>query len=54
MILSEELHNYRWVVREEISQVITNPAVVKDIENAGLSNSFNLDDFGLDEFDFHA
>ena len=52
VIISEDLHGYRWIVREEISQVITNPSVVQDVENAGLSNSFNLDDFGMDEFDF--
>lgn len=50
VVLSEDLHDYRWMTREEIPQVITNPAVIQDVENAGLSNSFNLDEFGLDEF----
>ncbi len=32
--------------KSEIAQVITNQAVVKDIEKAGLTSSFDLDDFG--------
>lgn len=46
VILSEELHDSQWVPKSEISQVITNQAVVRDIEKAGLMNSFDLDDFG--------
>ncbi len=46
VVLAEDLNDSKWVSKEELSQVITNQAVVKDIERAGLTNSFNLDDFG--------
>ncbi|MCH5252452.1 MAG: NUDIX domain-containing protein [Lachnospiraceae bacterium] len=46
VVLSEELHRSRWVPKDKIGQVISNQAVVKDIEKAGLLNSFELDDFG--------
>ena len=46
VILSEELHDSKWVAKDEIGKVITNQAVVRDIEKAGLLNSFDLDDFG--------
>ena len=46
IILSEDLHDSLWVLKEDISQVITNQAVVKDVEKAGLTSSFGLDDFG--------
>lgn len=46
VVLSEELHDSKWVAKDEITNVITNQAVVKDIERAGLTNSFDLDDFG--------
>ena len=45
-ILAEELRDSKWVPKSEIAQVITNQAVVKDIEKAGLTSSFDLDDFG--------
>lgn len=48
--LSEDLHDSQWVPKAEISQVITNQAVVKDIEKAGLTSSFDLDDFGKVDF----
>lgn len=44
--LSEELHDSQWVPKGEITQVITNQAVVSDIEKAGLTSSFEIDDFG--------
>jgi NADH pyrophosphatase NudC (nudix superfamily) len=44
--LSEELHDSKWVTKSEIANVITNKAVIKDIEKAGLTNSFDLEDFG--------
>ena len=46
VVLSEELHDSKWVEKEELSSVITNKAVVKDIEEAGLTSQFDLDDFG--------
>ena len=46
VVLSEELHDSRWVPKTEIAQVISNKMVVKDIEKAGLLNYFELDDFG--------
>lgn len=46
IVLSEELHDSKWVPKYEISQIITNQAVVRDIEKAGLTSSFELDDFG--------
>ena len=46
VILAEELRDSKWVPKSEIAQVITNQAVVKDIEKAGLTSSFDLDDFG--------
>ncbi len=46
VVLSEELHDSKWVAKEEISRVITNKAVVQDIERAGLTSQFDLDDFG--------
>lgn len=44
--MAEELRDSKWVPKAEIAQVITNQAVVKDIEKAGLTSSFDLDDFG--------
>lgn len=50
-VLSEELHDSRWVTKDEISQVITNPSVVEDIKRSGFIENFELDDFGdLDLF----
>lgn len=46
VVLSEELHDSRWVPKAEIAQVISNKVVVKDIEKAGLLSNFELDDFG--------
>jgi hypothetical protein len=46
VVLSEELHDSKWVLKSEIANVITNKAVIQDIEKAGLTNSFDLDDFG--------
>lgn len=46
VVLSEDLNASRWVTREELPEVITNQAVLHDIEKAGLTNQFNLDDFG--------
>ena len=46
VVLSEELHDSRWVPKDEIAQVISNKVVVKDIEKAGLLSNFELDDFG--------
>ena len=34
VVLSEELHDSQWVPKDEIANVITNEAVVKDIEKA--------------------
>lgn len=46
VILAEDLNDFKWVTKEELSEVITNQAVLKDIEKAGLTNQFTLDDFG--------
>lgn len=46
VVLAEDLNDSRWVTKEELAEVITNEAVVKDIEKAGLTSNFNLDDFG--------
>ena len=46
VVLSEELHDSKWVPKSEIAQTMTNQAVIQDIEKAGLTNRFDLDDFG--------
>ncbi len=46
VVLAEDLNDSKWVPKEELSQVITNQAVLQDIEKAGLTNNFDLDDFG--------
>lgn len=46
VVLSEELNDSKWVLKEELASVITNEAVRKDIEKAGLTSNFNLDEFG--------
>lgn len=46
VVLAEDLNNYKWVSREELNSVITNKAEREDIEKAGLTSSFDLDDFG--------
>ncbi|HAK57445.1 MAG TPA: hypothetical protein DCP06_00540 [Lachnospiraceae bacterium] len=45
-VLSESLHDSRWVTKDEISHVITNKNVVEDIRKCGLVEDFGLDDFG--------
>lgn len=46
VILSEDLCDSLWVAKEDLPEVITNQAVVKDVEKTGLTSSFGLDDFG--------
>lgn len=46
VVLAEDLNDSKWVPKEELAQVITNQAVLKDIERAGLTDNFDLDDFG--------
>lgn len=46
VVLAEDLNNSKWVTKEELAEVITNEAVRNDIERAGLTSSFVLDDFG--------
>lgn len=46
VVLAEDLNDSKWIPKEELSEVITNEAVREDIERAGLTNNFNLDDFG--------
>lgn len=46
VVLCEELHDSRWIPRDELADVVTNKAVLSDIEKAGLTSSFDLDDFG--------
>lgn len=44
--LSEELHDSRWVTKDEIPHVISNPVVVEDIRNSGFIEDFDIGDFG--------
>ena len=46
LLQNEFVEEKKWVTKEELSEVITNQAVLKDIEKAGLTNQFTLDDFG--------
>lgn len=46
VVLAEDLNNSKWITKEELAEVITNEAVRNDIERAGLTSSFVLDDFG--------
>lgn len=46
VVLAEDLNDSKWVTKEELTEVITNKAVLKDIERAGITSSFDLDDFG--------
>lgn len=46
VVLAEDLNSSKWVTKEELAEVITNEAVRNDIERAGLTSSFDLDDFG--------
>ena len=46
VVLAEDLNSSKWVTKEELAEVITNEAVRNDIDRAGLSSSFDLDDFG--------
>ena len=50
IVLSEDLHDYKWIEKDEISHVITNQAVVKDIERTGYASRFDLEDFGKVDF----
>lgn len=50
VVLSEDLNDSKWVSREELAEVITNKAVREDIERAGLTSSFDLEDFGKMDF----
>ena len=43
IVLSEDLHNYKWIKKDEIAKSISNKAVVKDIEKSGLTSDFDLD-----------
>lgn len=36
VILSEDLHNYKWILKEEINNYIDNKAVLEDIEKVEL------------------
>lgn len=36
VILSEELHNYKWITKEEFASYIENQDVLEDIDRAGL------------------
>lgn len=50
VVLAEDLNDSKWVTKEELAEVITNEAVRNDIERAGLTSSFDLDDFGKVDF----
>ena len=49
VILSEDLRNYKWVTKEELPEIITNEAVLEDIDKAGLTRDFDLGDFGKED-----
>lgn len=36
VVLSEDLHDYKWVTKEEINKYVTNKAMLDDIERAKL------------------
>ncbi len=44
--LAEDYRDYKWVTRDEMSDYITNKAVLEDIDRAGLTRDFDLEDFG--------
>lgn len=50
VVLSEDLNDSKWISKEELSEVITNKAVREDIERAGLTSNFDLDEFGKVDF----
>ena len=54
MILSEAYREYKWISKREFADYITNEAVLNDIERAGLTSDFELEDFGkVDTFIEH-
>lgn len=50
VVLCEDFNDSKWVSREELTEVITNEAILRDIERAGITNEFSLDDFGKVDF----
>lgn len=54
VILSEDYREYKWISKREFADYITNEAVLNDIERAGLTSDFELEDFGkVDTFIEH-
>ena len=54
VMLSEDYRNYKWVTKSEFGDYITNKAVLEDIDRAGLTRDFELEDFGkVDTFIEH-
>ncbi|MBP3703216.1 MAG: NUDIX domain-containing protein [Lachnospiraceae bacterium] len=52
--LSEDYREFKWVLKQELADYITNKAVLNDIERAGLMSDFELEDFGkVDTFIEH-
>ena len=50
-VLSEDLHDSKWVTKDELPETISNKNVVDDIRNCGLIEDFGIEDFGdLDLF----
>lgn len=44
--LSEDLHDYKWVEKTDLSEFISNKAMLDDLDRAGFTENFTLDDFG--------
>lgn len=54
VIISEDYRDYKWVTREELGDYITNKAMLDDLDRAGLTRKFDLEDFGkVDTFIEH-
>lgn len=54
VMLSEDYRDYKWITKNEISDYITNKAVLEDIDRVGLTRDFDLEDFGkVDTFIEH-
>ncbi len=44
--LSEDLHDSKWIDKDEILTTLSNKNVVEDIKNSGFIEDFAIDDFG--------
>lgn len=46
VVLAEEITDYKWVLKDEIDQYVTNQAILEDLTRSGLTKGFKLDNFG--------